>query len=201
MASSWSSAAAEPDHDPEFEDLPEKAPPIDLPTERLAVVSIVAGIAGFFLPIVGPVTAIVSGHVARDEIRKSKGRLGGDGLARTGMVLGYVWVGLTVTALLVMLSFTFVMIQREPNALQVHATGAVTNQAPWIERWEGDRSSPVALSEAEGLPIAPSPPKATVRFLSPKGMGSSDVPQVIELRRFRPSMPSLPTPPAEPDAS
>jgi hypothetical protein len=201
MASSWSSAA-ESEHDPEFADLPEKAPPIDLPTERLAIVSIVAGIAGFFLPIVGPVTAIVSGHVARDEIRKAKGRLGGDGLARTGLVLGYVWVGLTVIALLVMMSLTFVMIQREPSTLRVHGAAAVTNQEPWIERWERERSSPVMLSEVETLPAAPSPPKATVRFLSPTAVtGSSETPQVIELRRFRPSMPALPIPPAEPDAS
>ncbi|RUL83430.1 DUF4190 domain-containing protein [Tautonia sociabilis] len=67
-------------------------------TEKLAVVSLAAGILGFFFPVVGPVTAIVSGHVARDEIKKSRGRLGGDAMARTGLILGYIWIGLMVAA-------------------------------------------------------------------------------------------------------
>jgi hypothetical protein len=103
MASSTSWIGAEsnvgrhvdPLDDPEFEDLPEKFDGAQPPAERLAIVSLVAGIVGFFLPVVGPVTAVVSGHIARDEIRKSKGRLGGDGLARTGLVLGYLWIGLS----------------------------------------------------------------------------------------------------------
>jgi hypothetical protein len=108
MPTSWS--AAEHDHDPEFEEAPEKVGPHELPTERLAVVSLVAGIAGFFLPVVGPVTAVVSGHVARGEIRKSNGRLGGDAMARTGLILGYVWLGLTVLALLVTIGFTMLLV-------------------------------------------------------------------------------------------
>jgi hypothetical protein len=82
--------------DPEFEDVPEKAPAEPESTEKLAVVSLVAGIAGFFLPVVGPVTAVVSGHVARGEIRRSRGRLGGDALAKTGLILGYIWIALTL---------------------------------------------------------------------------------------------------------
>src|SRR5690606_28463326 len=95
MPTTWTDVA--PAYDPEFEEPPDKA--AVAPTERLAVVSLVAGIVGFFLPVVGPITAIVSGHVARDEIRKSKGRLGGDGFARTGLLLGYTWIGFTVLTL------------------------------------------------------------------------------------------------------
>ncbi|WP_152050820.1 DUF4190 domain-containing protein [Tautonia marina] len=113
MSTSWS--ATDHDYDPEFEEAPDKGAPQDLPTERLAVVSLVAGIAGFFLPVVGPVTAVVSGHVARGEIRKSNGRLGGDALAKTGLILGYIWIGLTVLAVLVMLSFTMVLVRSSPE--------------------------------------------------------------------------------------
>ncbi|WP_169973085.1 DUF4190 domain-containing protein [Tautonia rosea] len=109
MSASWSST--EHAYDPEFEEVPEKLVPHELPTERLAIVSLVAGIAGFFLPVVGPVTAVVSGHVARGEIRKSNGRLGGDALARTGLILGYVWIGLTVLTMLVVLGFTMVLVR------------------------------------------------------------------------------------------
>lgn len=91
---------------PDFEDIPARSKGEPESTERLAVVSLVAGIAGFFLPVVGPVTAIVSGHVARDEIRKSRGRLGGDALAKTGLILGYIWVGLTLLMVGVVASLT-----------------------------------------------------------------------------------------------
>lgn len=113
MSTSWS--ATDHDYDPEFEEAPDKGAPHDLPTERLAVVSLVAGISGFFLPVVGPVTAVVSGHVARGEIRKSNGRLGGDALAKTGLILGYIWIGLTVLAVLAMFSFTMVLVRSSPD--------------------------------------------------------------------------------------
>ncbi|MEW4570222.1 DUF4190 domain-containing protein [Tautonia sp. JC769] len=118
MSTSWS--ATEHDYDPEFEEVPDKGASYDLPTERLAVVSLVAGIAGFFLPIVGPVTAVVSGHVARGEIRKSNGRLGGDAMARTGLILGYVWLGLTALGMLVMLGFTMLLVSSGPERAAVH---------------------------------------------------------------------------------
>lgn len=199
MASSWSSASPEPDHDPDFEDVPEKAHSIDLPTERLAMVSIVAGISGFFLPIVGPVTAIVSGHVARDEIRKSKGRLGGDGLARTGMVLGYVWIGLTLAVVSAMACFTVVMIRQDPDPIQIRASDAVTSQESWSPRYQAELPSPIVVNEFES---AHTPPTATIRFLSPsKVAGALEMQKALELYRVRPSLPNLPIPPAEPDAS
>lgn len=117
MSTSWSTA--EHDYDPEFEDVPDKSSPYDLPTERLAIVSLVAGIAGFFLPVVGPVTAVVSGHVARGEIRKSNGRLGGDALARTGLILGYLWIGLTVLTIVAMLGFTIILVGVGPEKVVV----------------------------------------------------------------------------------
>ena len=59
-------------------------------TSPLAVVSLVAGIAGWIiLPLVGAITAIITGHLARREIRHSEGGLSGKGLAVAGLVLGY----------------------------------------------------------------------------------------------------------------
>ncbi|QDV36629.1 DUF4190 domain-containing protein [Tautonia plasticadhaerens] len=104
---------------PDFEDIPARSKGEPESTERLAVVSLVAGIAGFFLPVVGPVTAIVSGHVARDEIRKSRGRLGGDALAKTGLILGYVWVGLSLLLIGVVATVTTSLARRA----QTHAVG------------------------------------------------------------------------------
>ena len=59
----------------------------------LAIVSLVLGIVGWvILPIVGAIGAIITGHLAKKEIRESAGRLIGDGLATAGLVLGYLQV-------------------------------------------------------------------------------------------------------------
>jgi len=47
------------------------------------------------------VVAIVTGHMAKGEIARSNGTLGGGGLATAGLVLGYIGVGLTVLGICV----------------------------------------------------------------------------------------------------
>jgi type IV pilus assembly protein PilA len=58
------------------------------PTSGKAIASLVCGIFAFFLP--ASIAAIILGHISLSEIRKSAGRLGGRGLATTGLVLGYI---------------------------------------------------------------------------------------------------------------
>lgn len=59
------------------------------PTNSLAVVSLVSGILSWVLcPFVGAVVAVITGHVARGQI-KTSGEAGG-GMAVAGLVLGYV---------------------------------------------------------------------------------------------------------------
>jgi len=59
-------------------------------TSTLATVSLIAGILGFtVLPTVGSIIAIFTGHMAKKEIRKSRGALDGNGTATAGLVLGY----------------------------------------------------------------------------------------------------------------
>ena len=67
------------------------------PTNALAVVSLVAGILGFIfvLPVVGPLVAIITGHIATRQIRQS-GEAGA-GMALAGTVLG--WVAVVLGAL------------------------------------------------------------------------------------------------------
>ncbi len=65
------------------------------PTSTLAIVSLVSGIVSWFLiPVIAAIAAVITGHMAKSEIRKSNGMLGGNGLATAGMVLGYVQLGL-----------------------------------------------------------------------------------------------------------
>ncbi len=73
--------------------------------------SLVFGVLGWsVLPFVGAIVAIVCGHMARSEIRKSSPdqRQDGDGLAVAGLVLGYVQLvfGALVIVLLIALVFS-----------------------------------------------------------------------------------------------
>ncbi len=74
--------------------------PQALPNSTLAIISLVAGILGISLfPIVGSIVAVITGYMAKNEIRDSAGTLGGDGLATAGLVLGWAGIALTVIGL------------------------------------------------------------------------------------------------------
>ncbi len=75
-------------------------------TSTLAIISLVAGILGWtVLPFLGSVTAIITGHMARAEIRRQPDRFEGDGLAVAGLVLGWVNVGLWILGILAFMLF------------------------------------------------------------------------------------------------
>jgi type IV pilus assembly protein PilA len=59
-------------------------------TSGKAIASLVCGLFLFAFPF--SLLAIIFGHISLSEIRKSAGRLKGEGLAITGLVLGYVGV-------------------------------------------------------------------------------------------------------------
>jgi len=70
------------------------------PNSTAAVVSLVFGILTWiFLPVIGPIVAVVAGHMARAEIRRSNGQVGGAGMAMAGLVLGYLQIALFVLAI------------------------------------------------------------------------------------------------------
>jgi hypothetical protein len=75
-------------------------------TSTLAIVSLIAGILGWigFLGI-GPIIAIITGHMAKNEINQSGGRIMGSGMATAGLVLGYINLALTVIGLCLVLAF------------------------------------------------------------------------------------------------
>ena len=68
-----------------------------------SIVSLVSGTANFVgFPFWGALVALITGYIAKSEIEKSQGRLGGERLARAGLVLG--WVGLGLGFLVICLS-------------------------------------------------------------------------------------------------
>lgn len=75
-------------------------------TNSNAVISLVAGILGWtFLPFLGSIGAIIFGHMARTEIRRSNGQMDGDGLAVTGLVLGWISVALWLLGIILFVLF------------------------------------------------------------------------------------------------
>jgi hypothetical protein len=69
-------------------------PPVQT-TSTLAIISLVSGIVSWFLiPFFAAVAAVITGHMAKTEIKKSNGMIGGNGLATAGLVLGYIQLGL-----------------------------------------------------------------------------------------------------------
>lgn len=75
-------------------------------TSSMAIVSLVSGILGWtLLPLLGSIVAIITGHLARAEIRRAPDRFEGDGLAVAGLVMGYLVILLSVLAVLAFLLF------------------------------------------------------------------------------------------------
>ena len=71
----------------------------------LAVVSLVAGCAQPFMWFVSAIAAIVTGHVARHQIKRSGER--GAGMALAGLILGYIGLAFTLAAVSAFCVFVF----------------------------------------------------------------------------------------------
>jgi len=63
-------------------------------TNVLAVIALVAGIAQVILSFIGAIAAVVLGHIALAQIKKTGDN--GYGLALTGLILGYLGIVLSV---------------------------------------------------------------------------------------------------------
>lgn len=68
------------------------------------VLAIVAIISAFFIPIAG----IICGHIARKQIRETGEQ--GDGLALTGLIVGYVFTALIIVFIVIYVVFFVVLL-------------------------------------------------------------------------------------------
>jgi hypothetical protein len=67
----------------------------------LAITSLVFGIASWiFIPILGSIVAVITGHMARGEIRRNPDTKQGDGLAIGGLILG--WLNVLIGVIVVL---------------------------------------------------------------------------------------------------
>ncbi|HEX5094606.1 MAG TPA: DUF4190 domain-containing protein [Acidimicrobiia bacterium] len=72
-----------------------------------AIASLVAGCAQLIFCGIGAILAIVFGHVARGQIKRSNGTQTGRGLATAGLVLGYIGLALTVLGVVAVIVVLF----------------------------------------------------------------------------------------------
>ncbi len=108
--------AGTPPNDPNREPTPPPPPPPPQPatpsygaggstatgTNGLAIAALVCGIVGCFT--VTAIAAIVLGFVARNQIERTGGTQQGSGLALAGIILGFVWLALSVIQIGIALS-------------------------------------------------------------------------------------------------
>ena len=103
---------------------PISSPPIVQETSGKAVASLILGIINVF-PLC--IVAIVLGHISLSEIRKSAGRLKGEGLAIAGLVLGYL--GLVVIPFILIIAAIAIpnLLRAKISANEAAAVGNVRN--------------------------------------------------------------------------
>ena len=73
----------------DYPNQPIQTPPAK-PNSNMAVASLVLGILGWTVaPGLASIAAVITGHLAKNEIRESNGELSGDGMATAGLIMGY----------------------------------------------------------------------------------------------------------------
>ncbi len=71
-------------------------------TSTLATISLISGILSWvLLPLIAAIIAIITGHMAKNEIKQGNGMITGNGMATAGLVLGYIQLGIGVCVCLV----------------------------------------------------------------------------------------------------
>src|SRR5512136_1912839 len=83
---------------------PVQAPPPPRKTCGLAIASLVCSIGSFIIIPFGFIPGIICGHMAKKKIATTPG-LGGRGLAKAGLIIGYIALGINVVALTAVVAF------------------------------------------------------------------------------------------------
>lgn len=73
-----------------------QAPPPPPQTNGLAIASLVLSLLGLvgILPLLGTILGLIFGYSARNQIVQSRGTQGGEGLAKAGIIIGWVTLGI-----------------------------------------------------------------------------------------------------------
>ncbi len=113
-------------------------------TSRLAVASLVCSVGSFLIIPFGFIPGIICGHMARKRIALDP-TLAGRGLAKAGLMVGYVALGIQGLALLVMLAFVLFFgarIAREVSVPPGQTPPMARAQRPHTVNAPGGRTGP-----------------------------------------------------------
>ena len=88
-------------------------PMIQHKTSGLAIASLICGVTAWtILPIfLNAIAAVITGHLAKKEIRESNGMLTGSGMATAGLILGWIQIILVILAIVTIV----VLVLAAPN--------------------------------------------------------------------------------------
>ena len=76
----------------------------------MALVSLISGIVSWILlPFIAAIVAVITGHMAKSEIKKSNGMVAGNGMATAGLILGYIQLGLGACAIFIITVLTLLV--------------------------------------------------------------------------------------------
>jgi hypothetical protein len=88
--------------------------PASRPTNGMAIAALICGIGQFFgFWLLGTIPAVVLGHIARRQIRRTGEQ--GDGMALAGLILGYVGLALSVIAIILIAVLVVAAGHQAPN--------------------------------------------------------------------------------------
>jgi hypothetical protein len=82
-------------------------PPPAPPTNGLAIASLVLSLLGLvgILPLLGTVLGLIFGYSARNQIVQSRGMQSGEGLARAGIIIGWITLGIWALGICLVIIF------------------------------------------------------------------------------------------------
>ncbi len=97
-------------------------------TDGKAVASLVLGILSIFMcfSFLTGIPAVIFGHISKANIRKSMGRLKGDGMATAGLIMGYVSFTVMIPVILIIAAIAI------PNLLRSRMAGNESRAASTV---------------------------------------------------------------------
>jgi type II secretory pathway pseudopilin PulG len=102
--------------------------PVEQPvTDGKAIGSMVCGIVSFVIPVLVSIPAVILGHMSRAAIRKSMGRLTGDGMALAGLIMGYISLAFTIPIIIVLIVATIAIPSLLRSRQAANESAAVAN--------------------------------------------------------------------------
>lgn len=96
----------------------------DVRTSDKALASMILGLCVFVAGFLAGLPAVILGHMAKTEIRNSNGKLRGDGMALTGLILGYLSLALLPIIMILIIAAIAI-----PNLLRSRSTVTVLQRA------------------------------------------------------------------------